>query len=287
MKIVVASRPVPRIADVLNKYITITLKEETTADIVRFTSKRMERISENLGVNTTEVQDIHGMIVERSRGVFLWVKLVLDELEDILRDGCTLFKMKSVLEGLPQDLDTFYVHMLESRLPKIGTTMHAETLWMLQWVAYSGRPLSFLELAEAVAVETSVSGDISLHLLTEGRPLTLDQANRMLSTRWGGFLEVKNGIVQFIHQTVRDFLFNLPATSSLQILQRESIQGIATTCLRYLKFINGRIAQKQDELQRARRETEDLNVHGEILDFLKLSQLALLNYAASKVRVYI
>ncbi|KAF8539353.1 ankyrin repeat-containing domain protein, partial [Trichophaea hybrida] len=279
LRILAASRPVPKIASVLNKYITITLEEEITADIVRFTSKRMDRISEILGVNSTEVQEIHGMIVERSRGVFLWVKLVLDELENMVHDGSTISHMKSVLETLPQDLDAFYAHMLESRLPKIGTTMHTETLRMLQWVAYSSRPLSLLELTEAVAVARSDSRDISLHWLKEGRALTLDQANRMLLTRCGGFLEVKNGIVQFIHQTVRDFLFNLPATSSLHILEHESIESVATTCLRYLKFINGRIAQKREGWQRAGGESEDPNVHSEIIDFLKSSQLALLNYA--------
>ena len=279
MKVLVASRPLPRIADVLSKHITITLEDRTTADIVRFTSKRIDRINAILGINTTEVQHIHGMIVERSRGIFLWVKLVLDELEDIVRDGCSFSGMKIVLEGLPQDLDTFYAHMLKSRLPKIGT-MYAETLWMLQWVAFSSRPLSLVELTEAVAVATSDSPEISLHMLREGRALSLDQANRMLASRCGGFLEVKNGIVQFIHQTVLDFIFNLPETSSFAILQKESTESIATTCVKYLKFINGEIKHKRDRWQHTGQETEDLTLHSEHLDFLKSSQLALLNYAA-------
>jgi len=280
LKILVASRPVPRIASAFNKYITITLEDETTVDIIRFTSKRMDGIGEILRTDMTEVQDIHAMIVERSRGVFLWVQLVLNELENMVHDGCNLFQMKGVLESLPQDLDAFYAHMLESRLPKIGTSMHTETLKMLQWVAYSSRSLTLFELTEAVAVAASDSCGTSLQLIMikGGRPFTLDQANRMILTRCGGFLEVKNGIVQFIHQTVRDFLFNLPATSSLYISERESIESIATTCLRYLKFINEQIAQKREGWQCAERETQE---HNSIyLDFLKSSRLALLNFAA-------
>ena len=282
LKVLVASRPIPRIASAFENYNTIILEEQTTVDIIRFTSKRMEEINKILKADNTKVKDIHCMIVDRSRGVFLWVKLVLKELEALVHDGCKSSEIMSVLEGLPQDLDAFYAHMLENRLPKIGAEMHAETFWMFQWVTYCSRPLKLLELTEAIAVATFESRDISLHLLKEERALTLDQANRMLSTRCGGFLEVKNGIVQFIHQTVRDFLFNLPVTSSLRILEHESIEGIANTCLRYLKFINEQIvlAQTREGCQRAGWDSEDQNIYSEVLDFLKSSQLALLNYAA-------
>ena len=280
LKILVASRPVPRIASVFNKHITITLEEETIADIIRFSSKRMEGIGEILGIDMMEVQDIHAMIVERSRGVFLWVQLVLNELENMIHNGCTLFQMKEALESLPQGLDAFYAHMLESCLPTIGTTMHTETLRMLQWVAYSSRSLTIFELTEAIAIATSDSRGTSLHIhrIEERRPPTLDQANRMILNRCGGFLEVKNGIVQFIHQTVRAFLINLPATSSLHLPEHESIENIATVCLGYLKFINEQIVQKLEGWQCAGQETQEHNsIH---LDFLKSSRLALLNYAA-------
>jgi len=282
LKVLVASRPVPRITSAFENYNTIILEEQTTEDIICFTSKRMEEINKILRADSTKVEDIHRMIVDRSRGVFLWVKLVLNELEVLVHDGCKSSEIMSVLEGLPQDLDAFYAHMLESRLPKIGAEMHAETFWMFQWVAYCSRPLKLLEITEAIAVATFESRDISLHLLKEERALTLDQANRMLSTRCGGFLEVKNGIVQFIHQTVRDFLFNLPVTSSLRILEHESIEGIANTCLRYLKFINEQIvlAQTREGCQHAGWDSEDQSIHSEVIDFLKASQLALLNYAA-------
>ncbi|KAF8534841.1 hypothetical protein BDD12DRAFT_983623 [Trichophaea hybrida] len=197
MKILIASRPIPKITSVLKKYITITLEEETTKDIDRFTSKRMEEINKILDAHTTKVQDIHHMIVKRSRGVFLWVKLVLNELEDMAHNGCSLFEIKRKLEYLPQDLDDLYALMLE----KLGTAEHAETLRMLQWVAHSSRPLSLIELIEAVVVAVSDPLDISLDLLEERRAPTLDQANRMVSTKF----HPSNG-PRFLIQTACDIL---------------------------------------------------------------------------------
>jgi ankyrin repeat protein len=270
LKILVASRPVPRIGSALGKYLTITLEEETKKDIICFADERMTDICAELRVHKAKVQKIHHMIVERSHGVFLWVKLVLDELKDMACDGCTLSEMERRLESLPQDLNNLYAHMLEKleirRSSPAGT---ADTLRMLQWVAHSGRPLSLVELSEAVAA--SGAFNISLDSLESRRAPNLDQARRMVLTRCGHFLEVKTGFVQFIHQTVREFLFSLPATSSFHIHKYESIESIATTCLRYLEFINNETRQ---------REHLDPEAKGSVHQFLKSSLLALLNYAA-------
>jgi ankyrin repeat protein len=288
LKILVASRPVPRIGSALGKYISITLEEETKKDIIYYSSEGMSDIRAELRVdkkkiegiqNTQDIQDthdiqdiqaIHHMIVERSNGVFLWVKLVLDELKDMACDGCTLFEMGRQLESLPQDLNDLYAHMLE-KLEKRRSSMAgaANTSRMLQWVAYSGRPLRLLELSEAVAASEALN--ISLNSLKSRRAPNLDQAKRMVLTRCGHFLEVKSGCVQFIHQTVREFLLSLPATSSFHIHEHESIESIATTCLRYLEFVNN----ESRHLEGVDPETKS-RVH----QFLKSSELALLNYAA-------
>jgi len=270
LKILVASRPVPRIGSALGKHTSITLEDETKKDIICYSSERMTDICAELGVDKKQIQDIHFMIVERSLGVFLWVKLVLDELEDMAFDGCTLSEMGRRLESLPQDLNDLYAQMLaklEKHLSPIAGT--ADTSRMLQWVAYSGRPLTLLELSEAVAA--SETHNISLNSLKSRRALNLDQAKRMVLTRCGHFLEVKAGCVQFIHQTVREFLTSLPATSSFHMHKHESIKSIATTCLRYLKFIH----YESQQLEHVDPETK-----GSVPQFLKSSELALLNYAA-------
>jgi ankyrin repeat protein len=290
LKILVASRPVPRIGSALGKYISITLEEETKEDIIYYCSERMRDIRAELRVDKREVQDIqniqdiqdtndiqdiqaiHHMIVERSQGVYLWVKLVLDELKDMACDGCTLSEMGRQLESLPQDLNNLYGHMiekLEERRSSVAGMADTSRTRMLQWVAYSGRPLRLLELSEAVAASEALN--ISLNSLKSRRAPNLDQAKRMVLTRCGHFLEVKAGCVQFIHQTVREFLLSLPATSSFHIHKHKSIESIATTCLRYLEFVNN---------ESRKLEHVDPETKGSVHQFLKSSELALLNYAA-------
>lgn len=284
LKVLVASRPVPRIASAFKGHITITLEEETKKDIICFSSKRIEKICKILGINTdtTALREIHHTIVERSQGVFLWVVPVLKHLEDIAHDGCNLFEMKKVLEYLPQDLDDFYAFMLRKLEKKwessLGAVNCTEALRMLQWVAYSNRPLGLLELMEAVAV--TLSDSISLSILENRRPLNLEQAKRILLTKCGGFLEVNDGIVQFIHQTVREFLLSRPATSQLYISEHESTRNITTTCLRYLGFIDNEMKVITGKLEYDVGEIENINFYNIIVEFLKSSQLTLLNYAA-------
>lgn len=92
--------------------------------------------------------------------------MVLEELENKAH-GASPATLKGNLESLPQDLGGFYAHMLESHLLAKGAEMHASALTMLQWVTYASRPLSLLELSEAVAVVESDSRGISLDMLKE------------------------------------------------------------------------------------------------------------------------
>jgi len=282
LKILVASRPVPRIESEFKKCITIKLEDQTTEDIRRFVSKGTKRISDILEVDQRETRIIGQMMVERSRGVFLWVKLVLDELEDMAHDGSTLANMEAMLETLPRELDDLYAR-IQAKLekPRIIRNGMAETVHMLQWVAYSSRPLSLLELIEANAVLACDTHDLSLELLDKNRARNFNQARRIILTKCGGFLEVKNDFVQFIHQTVREFLFKQPETSTLHLSEHESAVNIASTCLRYLDLLNHEMAKVFVGGEHVTNETGEFEAsnYSERLQSLKSFQLRLLNYA--------
>jgi len=120
-------------------------------------------------------------MVERSHGVFLWVKLVLDELEDMANDGSTLADMETMLETLPPELDDLYT-WIQTKLEKLRIIRNgmAETVHMLQWVTYSSRPLSLLELIEANAALACDIHDLSLELLDKNRARNFNQARRII-----------------------------------------------------------------------------------------------------------
>lgn len=67
-------------------------------------------------------------IVDRARGVFLWVRLVVRDLLRVLRDGGRLKALFKELESIPLELDEYFQRMLDS----IGKTYQREASIILQ-----------------------------------------------------------------------------------------------------------------------------------------------------------
>ena len=77
---------------------------------------------------------------------FQWVKCQLDALGRCL----DLFDLRKALRTLPKDLDETYARILQS----IDEDGYGEQVSkILQWLAYSERPLSLGEMAEVLAVD--------------------------------------------------------------------------------------------------------------------------------------
>ena len=55
-------------------------------------------------------------IVSKASGVFLWVKIVTEQMLSGLRDGDSIVELRQRLDELPQDLERLYAHML-AKLP--------------------------------------------------------------------------------------------------------------------------------------------------------------------------
>ena len=53
------------------------------------------------------------------------------------------------LENLPEGLDDIYKQILRA----IDRKYHADTITFLQWLAFSKRPLTIVEVAEAITVD--------------------------------------------------------------------------------------------------------------------------------------
>ena len=66
-----------------------------------------------------------------------------------LQDCYTLADLKEQLNQLPKDLDAMYGKMLS----KITGKNHIHAFKILQWLAFSARPLDLKEIAEVVTVD--------------------------------------------------------------------------------------------------------------------------------------
>jgi hypothetical protein len=66
-----------------------------------------------------------------------------------LQDCYTLADLKEQLNHLPKDLDAMYDQMLS----KIAKKNHPHALKILQWLAFSARPLDLAEIAQVMTVD--------------------------------------------------------------------------------------------------------------------------------------
>ncbi|KAF4341456.1 purine and uridine phosphorylase [Fusarium beomiforme] len=175
-------------------------------------------------------------ILDQAQGVFLWVKLVGEELLASQESGCSQEEVLEFLRSLPTELEDFYKHMFTKM--KMKKREARDTINLFSLVLYGHRLLTVDEMLHALSIVESTekqfvpSNDyIEKHLPTERR-IWFCGGNFLETTEQDG-----NEVVQVMHQTVREFFLTPEgnvANSDLIISQKEAHFRIATTCLRYL-----------------------------------------------------
>ncbi|KAI0545230.1 hypothetical protein F4679DRAFT_485867 [Xylaria curta] len=146
-------------------------------------------------------------VVERARGVFLWVSIVTKLLREGLTNDDSSADLLRRLEQFPTDLEPFFKHMLDTVEP----FYHHKMSGSLQIAIASRAPLlyPFYSYHE----NEYDDGDYALKLKakkTALQPLTLTRIHRKVVRRLDGhckgLLEVGDSYVTFLHRTVADFL---------------------------------------------------------------------------------
>lgn len=223
VKVFIASRPVEQL-DVRQKNINniIQLHVETVSDISRFARSMLDDL--NISRLLAKAMDY---IIANAHGVFLWVKLVGDEVKASMEVGDSEDAIFQCLEHLPTELDDFYNLMFE-RLSENKPSI-PDSIAMFQIVLWAARPLTVDELLHALGI--SRTADIEFAPSDDSFEGRIPTKTRI--THCGGnFLEVKqpystylahthpstsypltnistgNEIVQVMHQTVRDFFLS-------------------------------------------------------------------------------
>lgn len=153
-------------------------------------------------------------VVEKSNGLFLWTRLVMDELSNSFSEE----DAKNALDELPHGMECLYHRALDSisQATRGRALAHA----ILEWTCCATRPLKVMELGGALEVEMKDKfpnlGDTIATLC--GQLITVDKADR----------------VQMIHETAREFLTTENLVSDFAIKKREAHTRIAKVCLKYL-----------------------------------------------------
>ena len=189
-------------------------QENTNSDIRLYLTANMHNLPV-LGRDRAEAREsTMRLILEKSSGCFLWVRLVLQEIRRVH----TAAEMRNVLEDVPSDMDELYMRVLESMSSSRYGTELAKAI--LTWTVCSARPLSTEELFCAIQIDIKDN---------------VDSVRRSIETSCGQLVYVdSNSRVQMIHQTARDFLLRSDNTSEFAINKAEGHRRLAMVCLEYL-----------------------------------------------------
>ena len=191
--------------------------------------------------------DLSQRMVERSGGMFLWMKM----LEDQLRGGKNRKQLEDIVDRTPTDLHHLYDrHWMDISRRQDSDKTRAFSI--LRWTACALRPLTVAELTGALLI---IDDDDCNDLFVDELPEAIDEeyVHDEILDLCGSLLEPQSAgpaqdpaswTVQPVHFSVKQYILcNIPLPGILNTNERlrgsnEAFQNniIAKLCLRYLNF---------------------------------------------------
>ncbi|KAJ9668958.1 hypothetical protein H2201_000784 [Coniosporium apollinis] len=180
------------------------------------------------------IEEIKAEILKRASGIFLWVVLVVQMLNKEYDRG-RIHALRKRLDEIPSGLDELFKDILTRDGENI-----AELILCLQWVLFAKRPLKREELYFAVLA--GVESDPVVAWNPE--EITNEVMERFILSSSKGLAEVtksKDQTVQFIHESVRDFLLKGNGLNTLRSELSSSFLGLGherlkQCCEKYIRI---------------------------------------------------
>ncbi|KAI1746987.1 hypothetical protein F4782DRAFT_535834 [Xylaria castorea] len=210
LKICLASRPWPLFRlgfGGQSRIPSIAVNEFTAADIKSYTQSLLLKPLSGILYSEQYQQSVLNLaesITVQAQGVFVWVRVVVDNLCQHIVDGTPVNLLGDILTRYPSELDELYEYTIR-RIPK---QYRRETEVVLKVVQQSRIQLNLGELYSICLICT---GSAASHNHDPS-----DVPASWLASRCGGLIETTSQAeynvhqpvaeVQFIHQTVQDFV---------------------------------------------------------------------------------
>ena len=223
--------------------LQIRVENENRRDIETFVRRELKK---RMRTDDQAFSDsLYEQITMKASGVFLWATLVLPIITTQYNNGESVNKIQKTLVNVPSDLGAVYEHILTE---VVEANYRPQALHLMQWILLVERPLSLTELRFAMAMDdTSVQSSVDFEERSESVVENDSRMQRLVVSLSGGLAEVKASevgdrqghYVQFIHQSVNDFLhrdkFKCLEPSSDQDLIGLGHHRLSRSCLNYLK----------------------------------------------------
>ncbi|KAI1424788.1 hypothetical protein F5Y12DRAFT_714855 [Xylaria sp. FL1777] len=209
LKICLASRPWPLFRSAFGgtpRIPSFAVNDYTEADIKAYTKSLLLKPLSGTEYPEHYQQSVLSLaerITDLAQGVFVWVRVVVDSLCQHIVDGTPVNLLDDIVRRYPSELDELYEYTIR-RIPK---EYQKETEVALKVVQQSRVQLKLRALYSICQICT---GNTSYHIEHLGDPAS------WLASRGGGLIETTSHMedrahqrddeVQFIHQTVQDFV---------------------------------------------------------------------------------
>jgi hypothetical protein len=145
LRVLLSSRPEYDIRQALSQIPSFSIEpQHNEQDMETHVRAELAKMPKLCAMPVSTQEDLISELVENAEGMFRWIQCQLDTLQKIR----TPQALKHALKILPAGLDETYDRILHS----INKEDHEYVIRMLQWLVGSERPLSFRELAEAIAL---------------------------------------------------------------------------------------------------------------------------------------
>lgn len=227
IKIIATSRQNPEIQNAFKgctAMVSLRLdRDQIDSDIAWYATQRL-RDATNIQMEEEVREKLVQDLVARGNGLFLYVKLTLDEI--LLVGG-----QKQPAEALPNGISDMYSQMLEKYRHASGQSLDRQIL-ILQVVIFSTGTPSLAMLANILNIQRGEEG--------LDRPLLDSMA--IIRRICGPLLEIKGNVVHIVHHSFTEYLTNKnnvrgPNLGTFPILQAEDAhRALCEICLTYLTF---------------------------------------------------
>lgn len=209
-------------------------------DLGTFIDSKISHLPVSDGVGQSNLK---AKILSKSSGSFLWVSLIIRELEQTYTEE----DADEILNEVPEDMNRLYTRMLKG-LPSNERAARL-THCLFSWILLTRRALTLSELRCAIKLDLGQ---------------TVHNLRKSMTAICGQFMSIDNSDrVRSVHQTAQVFLLNQDSVSSLVVDQQESHNRIAQACL---GILNGNQLQKTS-LQGVQSELPDSGSGTELLDY--------------------
>jgi ankyrin repeat protein len=211
----------------------------------------------------------------------MWARLVIDRVLSRERRGWGWKKIEDEIYHISPELDALYQELIQDM--DEGTASGK----LIRWICFATQPLSLDELRWALIVDSDCAyTSLQRCESAEDYICDVDMMERRLKTLSHGLAEVvpssNKRVVQFIHQSVRDFFFKtgisvlldgLMPASEIDMVVGTAHYQLSRTCIRYLAM---------EEIARASHDGVRLRSEVPLLHYGRLtSEFPLLHYATT------